>query len=65
MRNNIKNSVRQRVESKLGEQSHMTIKAHHTHDDSFLIELVHGRYLLKGKQLIEFKKPSGVFKNAN
>lgn len=43
----------------------MTIKAHHTHDDSFLIELVHGRYLLKGKQLIEFKKPSGVFKNAN
>lgn len=65
MRNNLIDSVRQRVESQLGEQSHMTIIAHHTNDDSFLIELTSGRFLLTGKQLIKFKKPTGVFKNAN
>lgn len=52
MRNSMIESVRQRVESILGEkQSYMTIRAYHTENDSYLIETVNGVYTLQGKRL--------------
>lgn len=63
MRNKLIETIRQRVENAIGKQSYMTIKAHHTHEDIFLIELVSGMYQLKGTHLVKVKKPTGVFIN--
>lgn len=65
MRNKLIETIRQRVENAIGPQTYMTIKAHHTHEDIFLIELVSGMYQLRGTRLIKVKKPTGVRKNAN